>query len=240
MINDNLIIDIGVSGGYDTKFYLSKGFEVVGLEADPIMFAGLQGIFATEISESRLNLLNLAAANSEGEEISFWRNNTYQGLSSTINDMRSSQGGDQTEFKVKTINWNKLRYIKGIPYYLKIDIEGGEEDFMNSMMGAPEIPPFMSVEAHSFRPILMLKHIGYSKFKLVNQNILHTFDLPNPALEGKYVTPPDWSLASGPFGKELPGIWVDFETITDLWHSCQKLLRHRTMLHTWFDCHACI
>ncbi len=33
--NDKLIMDIGVSEGNDTAYYLAKGFDVIAVEADP-------------------------------------------------------------------------------------------------------------------------------------------------------------------------------------------------------------
>ena len=37
----DLIIDVGMSEGNDSEFYLQKGFRVVGIEADPIVYAQL-------------------------------------------------------------------------------------------------------------------------------------------------------------------------------------------------------
>ena len=44
-----VVMDIGVSEGNDTAFYLAKGFQVVAVEADPGMCRTLRSRFAREI-----------------------------------------------------------------------------------------------------------------------------------------------------------------------------------------------
>jgi hypothetical protein len=127
-----------------------------------------------------------------------------------------------------------------VPYYLKIDIEGGELPFLGSMLGSMELPTFISVECHAFAPIESLFAIGYRRFKLVNQTILYALPVPNPALEGIYVPDPDWRHASGPFGRELPGDWFDLAGIALQFDAIMRMKSLKTIIHphVWFDCHA--
>jgi len=237
-MNAKLIIDIGMSEGNDTAFYLAKGFDVVGVEADPITFSTLEARFQQEIASKRLTLVHAAASARGGETVEFWRNDTHQGLSSTYKDGQASEGGRQTKYDVKTVSWRELRLVRHVPYYLKLDVEGAETPFLQSMFGAAELPQYISVEAHSFSPVQLVFDLGYRRFKLVSQTILHTFEIPDPSLEGDLVSQPNWHHASGPFGQELPGEWVDFEVFQNLYEAVDLLRRHRTAQHTWFDCHA--
>ena len=59
--NPNLIFDIGASNGTDTQFYLDKGFDVVAVEADPVMYEENLHRFKTSIVQGRLQMLNRAA-----------------------------------------------------------------------------------------------------------------------------------------------------------------------------------
>jgi len=180
----NLIFDIGMSEGNDTAFYLAKGFQVVGVEADPVVCANLAHRFASEIADNRLTLLNRAAASTDGEICEFWRNEAAQGLSALVYGRISQYGAELKPYQTQTTSWNYLQSLHGVPHYCKIDIEGAEIPFLESMVTANCLPTFISVEAHSFAPVEQLFLMGNRKFKIVDQNILHTFlPLPNPQLD---------------------------------------------------------
>lgn len=49
MKRPNLIIDVGMHNGQDTAFYLAKGFDVVALEANPVLVDAARIRFASEI-----------------------------------------------------------------------------------------------------------------------------------------------------------------------------------------------
>ena len=70
-MNRDLIIDIGMSEGNDTAFYLAKGFAVVGVEADTALQPHLAERFAAEIASGRLHLLHRAAAATSGKTLRF-------------------------------------------------------------------------------------------------------------------------------------------------------------------------
>src|SRR5260370_20313687 len=77
-----LIFDIGASEGNETAFYLEKGFEVVEVEADPVMHVTLQARFRDAIDNGRLVVFNRAAEQSAGQQIICSRNPEEQGRSS--------------------------------------------------------------------------------------------------------------------------------------------------------------
>ena len=171
--------------------------------------------------------------------MAFWHNDAAQGLSSTIRNSAHIYEESQRKTSVRSIDWPRLTAEHGVPYYCKIDIEGGEQDFLSSIGGAPLLPTYMSVEAHRFEPIEALYALGYRKFKLIDQTILHSFAVPKPALEGAYVARPNWTHASGPFGRELMGErWLDFPEVAEVFALAMRLRSYRTIYWSWLDCHA--
>jgi FkbM family methyltransferase len=229
------IFDIGMSEGNDTAFYLAKGFSVAGVEADPTTYKHLIKRFEPEIQQGRLRLINKAAHSNSGELKQFWINSVQ--AHSSIYPNRGK--GEKVPADVETTNWVALTSLFGIPYYLKMDIEGAEKDFLASMLGC-DIPKLISAECHTFDVIAALYALGYRKFKLINQTTVTSIPIPNPPLEGNYVPKPNWTYASGPFGRELPGEWYNFQTIAHQFKMVEELKNAGGMMQpwAWFDCHA--
>jgi len=240
--NTKLIADIGVSEGNDTAYYLRKGFDVVGVEANPVMFERLLKRFQTEIAAGRLTLLNRVACGISGQTVRFWRNEKFPPLSTANYD--TAQGREfLVECSAPSADWKDITSERGIPYYSKIDIEGGEKDLLRSMAGTDLLSPFISVECHTFEPVRQLHELGYARFKFVNQAILPSLAgmLPNPAKEGTYISDPDWRAASGPFGHDLPGRWLAFEEAIEIFATIARLRAFETILRPcWFDCHGAL
>jgi FkbM family methyltransferase len=231
---EGLIIDVGVSEGNDTAFYLSKGFQVIAVEADPAMYQQLRQRFAKEIEDGEVLLLNVAAANSLGETVEFYAHATAQGISSTKKREEVDQEG-YTTHHVMTINWRALCAQAGVPRYLKVDIEGEEEGFLAGLYGERSLPEFVSVEAYKHRPCQMLHELGYRRFRLIDQMPSGGLRLPARQLEGLTVTSANFSHASGPFGLDVfcDGGWLSFEEFTHVWEEAEPFMNR-----TWFDCHA--
>ncbi|MDQ2763146.1 MAG: FkbM family methyltransferase [Pseudomonadota bacterium] len=235
-VNRQLIVDIGMSEGNDSDYYLRKGFDVLGIEADPIMYQNLRSRFSAPISEGRMTILNRAAAEKNGTTVRFFRNVSVQGHSRVLGENAEDPApGDVTQ--VETIDWSQIVRHAGVPYYSKIDIEGSEPVFLRSLVGSPGLPTYISAEIHTFEPVEMLFQAGYRRFKVINQSRPHLFTQPNPPLEGTYVEAARWNHSSGPFGRELPGNWVDFREAAVLFEIIHQA-RQRLHMWDWFDVHA--
>jgi hypothetical protein len=72
-LKEDLIYDVGFHNGDDTAYYLHRGFNVLGIEANPLLAAQGQRRFESEIASRRLTILNVGIAKSEGM-FSFWVN----------------------------------------------------------------------------------------------------------------------------------------------------------------------
>lgn len=228
----DLIFDIGMSEGNDTEFYLAKGFRVIGLEPDVKAYYALCERFETEISEQRLIIHNLAAGANHGDIVEFFHHEKHQGLSG-LSHARAEFAQGYRSYHVMTIDWAALTAKHGVPHYAKIDIEGQEAAFLQGAAGKFPLPSYISVECYQFAPVEALHALGYRRFKLVNQNPPGGFTLPPRQQEGRQITWPHFSHASGPFGADLPGAWLDFESFQSAWRAAQP-----ETSRTWFDCHA--
>ena len=228
------IIDLGVSEGNDTAFYLAKGFRVIAVEADLDMFRGLQKRFEREIAAGDLILLNRAASDSCDRDARFYVHSVHQGVSGLRMNKDLSPDGYKAPYDVKTIDWEQLLTF-GIPHYVKIDIEDNETKFLGGMAGSSVLPQFISVECHTLEPVETLFAMGYRRFKLIDQNAPSGFQLPRKQLEGRQVENPDFFHASGPFGLDVfeVGEWGDLEQFKVVWQNAQV-----TRSRTWYDCHA--
>jgi FkbM family methyltransferase len=234
--NPKLIVDVGMSEGNDTDFYLKKGFRVVGIEADPAAFQELASRFAESIARNELVVLNCAAHSESDRSIEFVRAYSSQGHSHIFREENNRDGDIVT---VSTIAWSDIISIAGIPYYCKIDIEGSEEDFLVSIANSRMLPEYISVECHGFAPIEGLYRAGYRKFRVLHQNSHDAFVAPDPSLEGNYLPDHRFVHASGYFGKELYGDrWLDFQEIAVAFDAIQRLREFGALPHIWFDCHA--
>jgi FkbM family methyltransferase len=233
-VQDDLIFDIGMSEGNDSEFYLAKGFRVVGVEADVKTYFELCQRFSKEISAGRLKIENFAASDSADNLVEFFHHDLYQGLSGLSRGRAEFKEGNFTSYFVSTINWPTLVARHGVPYYLKIDIEGAEAPFLSSMVGSDILPTYISVECYSLAPVEALYNLGYRHFKLVDQDAPGGFSLPAIQQEGLQIDWPKFDHSSGPFGRDLPeGPWLTLENFIPAWHAAMPAMKR-----TWFDCHA--
>jgi hypothetical protein len=56
----NLIYDVGMHEGEDTKFFIERGFKVVGIEANPQLVARIRETLARPIAEGKLQIVGKA------------------------------------------------------------------------------------------------------------------------------------------------------------------------------------
>jgi FkbM family methyltransferase len=210
----DLIFDFGMHDGADTEFYLRKGFRVVAVEADPLLASAARERFTREIAQGRLTVVNKAVAADSGHVILHRVDNT---LWSTIEDDRAAlavrKGSDHHDVEVEAITSAELLREFGVPYYLKIDIEGLDTVALKGLAKSTDRPKYISIEAErrdlqSVRAELAIfASLGYDRFKVVAQHFVHFQQEPNPPREGLSAGTPK-AESSGLFGEDLPGAWV--------------------------------
>jgi FkbM family methyltransferase len=176
--NNRLVIDVGMNDGSDTAYYLHCGCRVIAIEANPRLATAVVLRFAQEIAEGRLTVLNLGIAASEGVA-DFYVASNHQ-WSSFSKEVASRRGMEIVEtVRVPCVPLSKIVREHGVPYYIKIDIEGYDLFCLESL-SKDTAPPYVSVEfAHGMEHRLLhrLLELGYLQFKLLTKSPIRTKDL---------------------------------------------------------------
>jgi FkbM family methyltransferase len=214
--NAQLIYDVGAHLGEDTDFYLRKGFTVVAIEANPVLAKKLRERFRSKLSDGSLSVIEAAIAENPGE-VDFYVNKS-KSVWGTIRpewaERNASFGCPSQLVRLKALTFAEVIMKYGVPYYLKIDIEGADLLCLEGLMDQRDRPKFVSIESEkrSWSALLdefeILIRLGYSRFKIVNQTQIGRQKPPNPAAEGRYVAYSFKRGSSGLFGEETPGRWL--------------------------------
>jgi FkbM family methyltransferase len=190
MIPD-LIYDVGMNNGDDTAYYLHRGYRVVSIEADPSLVVQATERFARPIADGRLTILNVAIAEEAGE-LPFWiceANSTYSSLdrSAAVWDRTSTaqESLPHHSVQVRSSRLDTILQEHGVPFYLKIDIEGHDHVCIEQLdpAGAPR---YVSVEACGTAALERLRDAGYTHFKCISQHVFLPVELPPPPAQERY------------------------------------------------------
>ncbi len=211
----DLIYDVGFHRGEDTEFYLTKGFKVVAIEAHPALYHAGRQKFAQDIDSGRLVLLNVAVAETSGP-ISFFEsdNDVWGSIRRDAAKRNERLGAGWREITVEGRRFGEILLQFGIPYYMKVDIEGADLLCLKALAEFDDRPQYISIEAEvdvlsSIRKeIAALRSLGYAKFKIVRQGHVPLQSCPFPAREGQFVEYKFPYGSSGMFGEEAPGEWI--------------------------------
>ena len=216
VVNSQLIYDVGAHLGEDTDFYLRKGFQVVAIEANPDLADKLKQRFQSNICDGTLAVIDAAIAESPGE-VDFYINQT-RSVWGTIRPKWAERnevlGSPSKRVRVKATTFAEVISQHGVPYYLKIDIEGADVLCLEGLSNCLDRPKYVSIESEkrSWKALLQefetFKKLGYSKFKIVDQTKVHCQNPSRPGAEGRCLKHKHEVGSSGLFGEELPGKWL--------------------------------
>jgi FkbM family methyltransferase len=269
----DLVFDLGLHKGEDTGFYLAKGFRVVAFEADPELIGECRDRFSAEIASGRLEIVEGAIVDSPavGDTITFYKNpsvTVWGTVDPAWRDRNERAGWESEEITVPAVDFGRCIEKYGIPYYMKIDIEGADILSLKKLGDFEPKPDYVSIESSKVSleaidtELDILQGLGYDSFKAVQQATVPGSAAPRPALEGSdidYTFPRD---ASGLFGRELAGKWLNRGQVKrsyrsifvgyrifgndtfvrknritrKMWQLLQRLLRRP--IPGWFDTHA--
>lgn len=240
---DDLIFDLGFHNGDDTAFYLAKGFRVVAVEANPeLVEAGLHR-FNSDIRAGRLILLHKAVCEASGKVV-FFVHATKSDWSSCLLSMAESDGSSATRVKVDSTDLHELFSEYGVPYYLKVDIEGCDL-FVAKQLSECEIKPkFVSFETsrRDYAGIFSYLYVSaYSRFQLVNQANNPNRIIPGNVTDGKSNKFTFSKFSSGFFGEDLPEEkWLTFDEMLTRYVKYKELkqIDNVELGLGWLDVHA--
>lgn len=155
---DDLIFDIGANMGEKTDIFLKLGARVVSVEPDEACRAILQGRFLQYRLRPRpVNLVGKAVSDKVGTE-QMW----IDGPGSAVNTISRKWADELREHKqnfkhghcgldfsrselVATTTIDELIGLYGVPYFIKIDVEGHE---LSVLRGLQRPVPFLSFEVN--------------------------------------------------------------------------------------------
>lgn len=234
--NKNLIFDIGMHKGEDSEFYLRKGFNVVSFEADPDLADFCRKKFAGELDSGQLTIVEGAIVDSELLDITegkvrFYKNNKVSVWGTVVNEWserNSKLGADDELIEVSAVNFVECLNKYGIPYYMKIDIEGMDTVCLKSLLNFTEKPDYISIESEKVsleklnEEFELLTKLGYDHFQAINQSKLSSFREAKNG-EGKFLNYQFVRGSSGSFGKDLdPALWQNLSEIRNQYKSIFK------------------
>lgn len=236
-----LIFDIGANNGDDAAFYLAKGFNVIAVEADPVLCAAMAQRFAAEIKSGALIIENVGVAGETGK-LDFYVN-SYSEWSSFDKDSKATSENTHKTITIPTIPMVDLIVRHGTPYYLKIDIEGFEKVAIGTLVAGDPMPDYLSFEiCRDWTAITdTLESYGYRSFTVVRQGRDILPDAPQPAREGHTIAQKFKMSMSGCFGREIDGPWLSKDAmVADAMRhlTAAKARRERGERPGWFDIHC--
>ena len=220
-MRNDLIYDIGMHKGEDTDFYLRKGFRVVAIEANAELCEECKRKFRVEVDSGQLTIINKAISDTAGT-INFFLNekNSLWGTANLEWVARNeARGANSRPVKVEATTINDVVVQFGVPYFMKIDIEGSDFLCLDGLLNVEEKPKYISVESSAtsikdtFTQLTLLDRLGYTKFKIVPQHNIDEQRCPSPAREGVLVDYRFEPSSSGLFGEETPGDWRSLERV---------------------------
>jgi FkbM family methyltransferase len=212
-----LIFDIGMHKGEDSEYYLKKGFDVVAFEAHPDLVSQTKKSYAQFIRDKRLRIIEGAIVPDPGVEfIVFYQyaDRTKWGtIESDVVRSSAKRAKGVSEIRVPVIDFASVIRKVGMPYYMKIDIEGADIHCLEVLKSFDTRPAYLSIEAieqdigNQTKQIELLCELGYDRFKAVQQARMHRRVLPALSSEGRNVEHEFAKGSSGPFGSDLGGEW---------------------------------
>jgi FkbM family methyltransferase len=218
--NPNLVFDVGLHMGEDTEFYLKKGFNVVAFEANPTLVQHCKHRFSAQITSGQLHIIEGAIAPDEcGDYITFFESsNSIWGTIDPEWDQRNLKlGASSKRIDVQRVDISSVFSRFGVPFYLKIDVEGVDGYVVDKLRDLSALPKYISIESEKvdFQKLQSelgtLKGLGYNKFKIVQQERIPGQRIVSNDIRGKQFEHTFSVHSSGVFGEELPGSWLNYE-----------------------------
>lgn len=206
VVTKDLVFDIGANNGDDTGYYLRRGFRVVAVEAMPEYAREIQDRFKADVERGALTVLPIAVGEHDGST-DFFVSEGNRGVWSSFDAEGAAKTGlSTTKITVPTRSVRSLFAEYGVPYYLKVDIEGFDHLCLLGI-DPDDRPQYLSFEAATGRLIDLFTAYdkGYRKFKLIDQGAGFRKVTP-PQLHSMPLAKTILSSAARNVLKTLPGV----------------------------------
>lgn len=218
-MDKNLIFVLGAERGGDSKFFLEKDYKVISVECNPAVLGELQQnlrIYYNSI------ICNACLNNKEGlvpfysSEVNVW--------SSCNKKIANRENKCYHKHYVNGIKLHALIEEFGVPYYMKIDIEGNDVICIRQLANE-EKPLYISAESEcltddakenkegdEFLVLDAMKDVGYTKFYIEEQTSHETSLEPWEIKDWqKYEEVKEYIVKNGPKSREKSNFsfWCD-------------------------------
>lgn len=235
----NLIFDVGCHRGDDTAYYLAKGFQVVAIEANPVLYRACLARFPDAIADGSLRLLH-ACVSDRREPVRFFVN-ANDGWSSFVEPI-GTRGDNYEILELDTVPLDELITEYGAPVFMKVDVEGAENRLLRALTRCEHQAAVIAIEVDFYEadPVADLERLGYDRFHILRQPHL----VADPAL-------PSWAFtrcSSGPLTAQLLADAVPasvaraaFDALRGesyRWHDLYAARAGDPLLEGWPDVHA--
>jgi FkbM family methyltransferase len=224
-----LVYDVGMHRGEDADFYLNKGFRVIGFEANPQLIENCKIRFQDAIATGQLHIVEGAIAPPHlGNKVTFFQNLTHSiwgTIDSNWADRNAKLGCESRAITVDRVDIVECFKGFGIPYYLKIDVEGADKLVLEGLKSVDARPKFISLESEKIdfsalrAELFFLRELGYSKFNAVQQEGISGRTIVAMTLGGREFRYTFGTDSSGPFGNEILQPWLTFEDVLQEYES---------------------
>jgi FkbM family methyltransferase len=227
-VANDLIFDIGMHTGVDTQYYLELGYRVVAVEANPDLVKESRKRFSDAISDGLLVIENIGLGNQRGV-LPFYVNHGTAEWSSFKKHL-GARNGKFHVIEVPCIVLADLVAKHGVPYFMKVDIEGLDNAVTRDVADLPEKPSYVSIEDGGISSMLALCHAGARRFKFSNQpDVQASINESTGHVFGE--------SSSGPFAERLPGPWLDHHEAFEFY--IENVRRpHSSPMRGWWDIHG--
>lgn len=211
-----LVYDVGAHNGDDTAYYLSMGYRVVAIEANPTLARACTERFQEQVKSGALVVLNIGVGAEVGERRFYINTRETQISSFAPPDMSRDEW---VEAIVEMTRLSTIIKHFGDPFFIKIDVEHLDHIVLRDLRDAGVRPPYLSVECQSFSAFEALRELDYQDFKIVvGEKVGSTYR--NAAVSTADGSTTEYSfpeLSSGPFGEDVIGDWkTDHEALLEL------------------------
>ena len=236
--------------GSDTAYYLESGYRVLSIEANPALVQDAEKRFATQVKSGQLTCVHAAIAATCGP-VALTLGGADLGSSSTSSSWVTNM--PMGSIIVPGITMQQILEEHGVPYYMKVDIEGA--DRLAVLALTPETrPKYLSFEISGDVEELVShsQSIGFTRFKIINQNsfreianqysvvdrarlrLVRYLGYEEPRLvrrHGRFFVS---GHSSGPVPWRSDGKWYSATATLDRWREAKA----GNTVHGWYDVHA--
>jgi len=225
------IYDLGANNGDDIPYYLKKADLVIAVEANPKLAQGMRVKYEKDISSGKLFIENCVITTNESKKlVPFY---LYKNDHIVSQFMKPGEPQINNFEKVMLPSMSIIDLVKkyGDPFYIKIDLEGYDQEILRTLFENKIFPEWISAESHSIEIFALLVSSNfYKSFNLIDGGTIskkyNNVKIQTNSGEELFAFLPH---SAGPFGSDLKSDWL---TANDLFF----LLAYEGL--GWKDIHA--